>query len=704
MSGSPPPAGDPGEPPARPSEVAIGQRLRAMNEALILSSLRQHELTEAAQKAEAVARENEERYRNLFDSIDEGFCVIEMLFDGQQKPIDYRFLEVNPTFERQTGMGDAVGRRMRELRPDLEAPWFEKYGRVALTGEPARFVGEAKSMEGRWFDVYAFRVGDPERRHVAVVFNDITARRKSEERLQESEVRYRRLFQSSKDGILILDAATRKIIDANAFISGLMGQEPSVLRGKELYEIGVFKDEAANKAAFAELQRKGYIRYDHLPLQKPDGETTHVEFVSSIYREGDRLVAQCTVRDITARVALERRVALQTQELAEQSARKDEFLAMLSHELRNPLAPIRSALHLLRLQGGAGEGPVQKQAFEVIERQVANMTKLVSDLLEVSRVVSGRVRLDLQQIDARQVVEHALQAAAPHIEQRHHAVSLQLCEGPVPLHVDPTRIEEVMVNLIDNAAKYTPDGGRIEISTELRPADASSGAPGTAKIRVRDNGVGIEPELLPRIFDLFAQADRSLARSGGGLGIGLSLARRLVELHGGSIEAHSDGPGRGSEFVVTLPLLAGLPAGTVIPEPGVPDAAPPTNGVTQRVLVVDDNADLVLMLVNALRHTGYQVRSARDGTDAMKLALEWRPHVVLLDIGLPGIDGYEVARRLRADRSIGESAAPMRIYALSGYGQAVDKALAIESGFDGHLTKPFDFDEIDRLIREVRTA
>ncbi len=301
---------------------------------------------------------------------------------------------------------------------------------------------------------------------------------------------------------------------------------------------------------------------------------TQVEFVSNVYQEDHRLVAQCNVRDITARAAMEKQIKQQAEALADQARRKDEFLALLSHELRNPLAPIRSATHLLRLQERGSENLIQKQAREVIERQVTALSKLVSELLEVSRVLTGQIRLGLETVDMNQVLQHALETANPLIEQRGHTVSVNLCCQPVWARADPTRMEEVFVNLLGNAAKYTDRGGRIEVACEHHPNHAL--------VRVRDNGAGIDPTMLPHIFDLFRQADRTLDRAQGGLGIGLSLAHRLVEMHDGLIEAHSHGPGRGSEFIVRMPLA---------PDPGIVPPAPadePAGPTGLRVLIVDD--------------------------------------------------------------------------------------------------------------------
>lgn len=533
-----------------------------------------------------------------------------------------------------------------------------------------------------------------------LVFRDITERRAAEQELHDSEIRYRRLFQTAKDGILILDAASGKIIDANAFMSALVGLEPGELLGRELHQIGMFSDIAENKEAFSRLQKHGYIRYEHLPVQNRRGERVEVEFIANVYREDHRVVAQCNVRDISERVAMELQIKQQAEALAEESRRKDEFLAMLSHELRNPLAPIRAALHLLKVHDLGRENPIQQQAREIIERQVTNLTKLVSDLLEVSRVTSGRIHLGLQPLDLRQVVQHAIETAAPLFAQRRHEISVEMCTESIWIQGDPTRMDEILVNLLSNAAKYTADGGRIEVHCE-HPRGENH-----ALVRVKDNGVGIEPRMLEggRIFDLFTQAERSLDRAAGGLGIGLCLVHRLVGLHGGTVEAKSDGLGRGSEFLVRLPLIAS-PDSRSTP-PGVPafgevgadrnGAEPDVNGMS--VLVVDDNVDLVMMVSAALRHRGYAVESAYTGPDGLVIARQWRPDVVLLDIGLPGLDGYEVARRLRAGSDPTSPPYRGRLIALTGYGRRSDVELALEAGFDAHMVKPYDFDDLEQLI------
>ncbi|MDQ5848583.1 MAG: ATP-binding protein, partial [Pseudomonadota bacterium] len=443
---------------------------------------------------------------------------------------------------------------------------------------------------------------------------------------------------------------------------------------RQLVSLGRFASSAYRVMAF---QRKTVAMNEALML----GSLRQHELTEA----SESLNAQLRV-EMTERSRMERQIAQQSEALVDESRRKDEFLAMLSHELRNPLAPIRAAVHVLKVHAGASgsESIIQQQAREIIERQVANLTKLVSDLLEVSRVVSGRIRLDQQTVDLNQVVQYAIETAKPLIEQRRHTLTLKLSPDPVWANADATRMEEVFINLLDNAAKYTGEGGRIEVTCEHQQNHAL--------VRVRDNGIGIDAELLPRIFDLFTQADRSLARSAGGLGIGLSLAHRIVDLHGGTLEARSppEVGGQGSELIVKL-ALAPAPESVEPPAPAAGTAQKPKGA---RVLVVDDNIDLVAMLDSALRDMGYSVQSAYTGPDALKLAQQWRPEVVLLDIGLPGLDGYQVARQLRSDAG----SAGARLIALTGYGRDTDIALAREAGFDAHLVKPFKIDELEKLM------
>ncbi|MGL4551117.1 MAG: hybrid sensor histidine kinase/response regulator, partial [Gemmataceae bacterium] len=515
---------------------------------------------------------------------------------------------------------------------------------------------------------------------ILLAIEDVTERKRSEATTRRSEVRYRRLFESAKDGILILDTLTGVIRDANPFMSELLDYPRADLIGKELWEIGLFSDRSQSEAAVRELQATGYIRYEDLPLESRLGRRVEVEIVANAYREGDDSVIQCNIRDITERTRMERKVKEQAEALADLHRRKDEFLAMLSHELRNPLAPISNALQLLRLQ--EREDPLQRQARAIIERQVGQLKRLIDDLMEVSRITTGRVQLRLERITVGGLVERAVETARPLIGQRRHELVVAVPPEPIWLYADASRLEQVVVNLLTNAAKYTPDGGRIGL-TVSREGDE-------AVLRVRDTGIGIDPELLPRIFDLFTQAERSLARSEGGLGIGLALVQQLVELHRGHVEAHSS-LGRGSEFVVRLPVTL---------DPAPPAAVAPAGAKSAgslRILVVDDNVDAALSLADVLRACRHHARTAHDGLTAVQTAIDYRPDVVLLDIGLPELDGLEVARRIRQQPAL----AGVVLVAVTGYGLASDRELSRVAGFDHHLIKPTEFEAVQAILATV---
>ncbi|QDU28071.1 Autoinducer 2 sensor kinase/phosphatase LuxQ [Anatilimnocola aggregata] len=517
---------------------------------------------------------------------------------------------------------------------------------------------------------------------IASIIRDVTERSRTEAALHISEIRYRRLFETAKDGILILDTESGKITDANPFMSELLGYSHESFLGKELWEIGLFSDKVANEAAVRTLQDLGYIRYEHLPLETSRGQLVEVEVVANAYQEDDHKVIQCNIRDITERSRLEKQMQEQAVALKDLHRRKDEFLAMLSHELRNPLAPITNAVRLLSFQ--KHEDDLKHQARTIIERQVGQLTRLIDDLLEVSRITTGRIHLQKERIGLNGIVERAVETARPLLDRHKHALIIALSPQPIWLQADAARIEQVVVNLLTNAAKYTTDGGHITIAVK-REGDQ-------AVLRVRDTGVGIAPELLPHIFDLFTQAERSLDRSQGGLGIGLSLVQRLVEMHDGKVEVESE-VGKGSDFVVRLPVMATPTTQSASPQP----RALSRTGPSLRVLVVDDNVDTAQTLRMLLKTTGHDVFTAYDGPTALKAVLDFRPNVVLLDIGLPGLDGFEVAKRLREDPSLND----VVLIAMTGYGQAEDLQRSKEAGFNHHLVKPADFEKVCKILATV---
>jgi PAS domain S-box-containing protein len=524
---------------------------------------------------------------------------------------------------------------------------------------------------------------------VLLAIEDDTDRRLAVDAMKDSEIRYRRLFEHAKDGILILSAKSGTIIDANPFMTTLLGYSHQDFVGKELWEIGLFRDIEESRAAYRELKAKGYVRYEDLPLETTTGKKVEVEFVSNVYMEDHHQVIQCNIRDITERSRLQRQTQEQATALADMDRRKDEFLAMLGHELRNPLAPIVNAALLLRLHINRDrlngiENPVLAQSASIIERQAGQLALLVDELLEVSRITTGRIQLHREPIAFGAVVEHAVSTVRSLIEQRKHEVTLSLPTEAIWLNADAARLEQVLVNLLANAAKYTDNSGHIWVTLQKEET--------VAVLRVKDTGVGIAPEILPRIFDLFTQTKQSLDRSQGGLGIGLALVQRLVELHGGMVEATST-VGQGSEFVVRLPVV--LPPERQSVPPPAEEAEQPRPSL--RVLVVDDNVDTVTTLAMLVRESGYDVRTAYDGSTVLEAALDYRPNVVLLDIGLPGMNGYEVAKQIRQQPALKN----LVLVAMTGYGQESDRKSSHDAGFDHHLVKPADFPKVLKILATV---
>ena len=370
--------------------------------------------------------------------------------------------------------------------------------------------------------------------------------------------------------------------------------------------------------------------------------------------------------------------------LQDAGRRKDEFLAMLSHELRNPLAPVGYAIEILK-RDDATPSQMQK-AREVIERQVRQMARLLDDLMDVSRITRGTISLRKQRVELRSIVNDAVEAARPLIEQSGHTLHVDIPARSIVLDADPTRISQVLINLLNNAAKYTERGGRIELSAARQNE--------TVVIGVKDTGLGIPADMLQHIFELFAQEERSIERSRGGLGIGLTLARRLVALHGGELDAQSDGPGLGSEFTIRLPAAQEQYAGAARISP---EEIPTTHPL--RILVVDDNEDSAESMAMFLSLTGHEVQTAHDGLQAVERAAEFQPAAVLLDIGLPNLNGYEAAQRIRAQRG-----KDIVLVALTGWGQEEDRRRSKQAGFDHHLTKPVELDELRRLLSTARSS
>jgi signal transduction histidine kinase len=375
------------------------------------------------------------------------------------------------------------------------------------------------------------------------------------------------------------------------------------------------------------------------------------------------------------------------QALKEADRHKDEFLAMLAHELRNPLAPIRNAVHLMKMK--PLEDPQLRLSRDIIDRQLIQLSRLVDDLLDVSRITRGKINLTRQRVELHELVERAVETITPAIEARGHTLEVEVPERPLAIYGDPMRLTQALGNVLGNAAKYTDAGGHITVRARRRRRDV--------EISVRDTGIGIVPEVLPCIFDLFTQIDQPNGRPQGGLGIGLALVRRLVEMHGGTVTGSSQGPGTGSEFLIRLPLSIEREDDAADAQATVDAVAPPRPKARHRILVADDNPDARESLAILLSMSGHEVFRAQDGSEALQEAERCRPNIALLDIGMPHANGYEVARRIR-DEPWGRD---MVLVALTGWGQESDRRRSHEAGFNSHLTKPVDPRVLDELLERV---
>ncbi|WP_141213198.1 ATP-binding protein [Janthinobacterium sp. PC23-8] len=494
-------------------------------------------------------------YVTVIDSMDEGLAVIQIIVDDAGLPVDYRFLEVNPAFERQTGLVGAIGRTARELVPGLEERWFQIYGKVALTGESVRFMEGSEPMN-RWFDVYAIRVGPAEEKKVALMFRDVSERTRTEQAL----------------------------------------------------------------------------------------------------RDADR--------------------------------RKDEFLAMLAHELRNPLAPISAAANLLQL---ASTDPARvKQASAVIGRQVRHISGLIDDLLDVSRVTRGMIPLVKVRTDVKRVVADAIEQLRPLIENRGHRLRVETRAASALVLGDPKRLVQVVANLLNNAAKYTPHGGDIALELDVEDDQVI--------LSVTDNGIGMTARVLEHAFELFVQAERETDRAQGGLGIGLALVKSLVGLHGGEVFASSDGLGLGSRFTICLPHLPEQEERSPVHAEASRERGAGWRAL--RVMVVDDNVDAAEMLAMLLETTGHQVAIEHHALQVVNRAQACVPDVFLLDIGLPDLDGYALARQIRAAPELAGAV----LIAITGYGDEQARQEASAAGFDHHFVKPIETARLLALLDTLALA
>jgi PAS domain S-box-containing protein len=490
--------------------------------------------------------------------------------------------------------------------------------------------------------------------------------------LRSADVLYRHMVEEMQEGAVAIDPSGI-IVYANGYFARLMKAERERLTGTSVLsfvpeESRPFFDAPADPD-HADTRRLEFV------LRASDGAAVPVHATMNRIDLEDGMLFCLIVTDLT----MERR----REQLLMESRRKDEFLAMLAHELRNPIAPIRNAAQVIQLSGT--KEPRVVWAREVIDRQAKQLSRLVDDLLDISRITRGKIRLEMQPVDLQIAVARGIETVQPMIEARRHKLSVDMPHALLRANGDAARLSQVVANILHNAAKFTPEQGEIWVGLEARGNDAL--------ITIRDNGIGIVPEILPRIFELFTQADATIERAQGGLGLGLALVRTLVELHGGRVEAVSEGLGRGSTFTVTLPLLQ---SSSELEGSGVDHGTPPARR-KQRVLVVDDNFDAAESLMFLLVDLGHDARMVTDGSQVLAAVREFRPRVVLLDISLPDVSGFEVAQELRSNPELG----PLCLVALTGYGQEDYRRRSQEVGFDHHWIKPVNLAMLEGLLSSL---
>ncbi|MEH2078469.1 MAG: PAS domain S-box protein [Nostoc sp.] len=776
-------------------------------------------------RAEAALRQSEERYRTLLESIDEGFCVLELLFDQNEVAINYRYIEINPAFEQQTGLIEAVGKTVLEIVPTHESYWFEIYGNVAKTGEAIRFENYA-NVFNRWFDVYAFRIGNAESRRVAVLFTDITRRKQVEAVLQASHQTFRYLVENSPFGVYVVDADfrlaqvsagaqkvfenVRPLIGRNfAEVLRMLWQEPfaseAIARFQQTLNTGEpyhspstvecrsdvdeiesydwkieriplpdgrfgvvchfydLSERQRYEAALRESEERFRNLADNAPVMvwvtDPTGFCTYLSqgwynFTGQTESTGlgfgwldgthpeDREMAQRVFLDANQRQEAfqleyrlqnkngeyiwaidaaspwlgvdgqfkgyigsvidindrkqaedEREQLLQREQAARETAEqanriKDEFLAVLSHELRSPLNPILGWTRLL--QNGKLDQTRQREALATIERNAKLQTQLIEDLLDISRIMQGKLSLTKASVSLTFVITAAVETVRLAAEAKQIQILLDLTTETALVSGDAARLQQVVWNLLTNAVKFTANGGRVTI--ELRQIDQ------LAQIRVIDTGKGIDPQFLPYVFEYFRQADSSTTRKFGGLGLGLVIVRQIVEMHGGTITAESLGENQGATFTVQLPVI-----GQVIPsisesvQVPVENAVDPLNNL--QILVVDDEADTREFQAFVLEQSGARVIAVASGLEALQMLDQTIPDVLVSDVGMALMDGYMLMRQIRSRPP--QQGGTIPAIALTAYARDFDRQKAFEAGFQAHITKPVEPEVLVKTITKL---
>lgn len=638
------------------------------------------DITERRQVEEALRR-SEERFARFMQFLPGSAWI---------KDLSGRYVYANDAAETIFNRPrDALyGKSDQEVFPAKVAAQFAENDRKALASQTGVQLIETLEHEDGIVHhsiVSKFPILGPEKTPAFVggIAIDITDRLQAEKVRAESEERFRQLAETINEVFWMADPEITEILYVSPAYERVWGRTcQSLYDEPRSFLDAVHPDDADRlRANILEKHRRGESTHEEYRIVLPDGSVRWIRDRAFPVRDaaGRAFRMAGIAEDITEQKRAE-------EALREADRRKDEFLATLAHELRNPLAPICNAVEIM--QCAQGNAPAMEAACDVLKRQLGHLVRLIDDLLEISRITSGKLQLRKERIELSTAVCNAVEATRPLVDAAGHELTISLPPDPVYLDADSTRLAQIFSNLLNNAAKYAEKGGHIWL-TARRHGDRIT-------VSVRDTGIGIAAEHLSHIFEMFSQALPALERSQGGLGIGLALVRGLVELHGGTIEAHSDGPGEGSEFIVRLPV-AEAPVRQPPPDQSAETGAPLGPTSKSRILVVDDNPDTTTMLATILERTGHDVRVAHDGLEAVHAAAAFRPDVVLLDIGLPKLNGYEVAQRIRQQRG----AQNVALIAVTGWGQQEDRRRAMEAGFDHHLTKPVELAALMRLLALV---
>jgi PAS domain S-box-containing protein len=612
---------------------------------------------------------------------------------------------------------DVIGKRLEQVFPEAKIRVLGRAIESAIEAGASTLLTNAlheallplQTRAGRplLHDVVVSPVGDTPPRRCVVQIADVTDTTRRERFLRDRQnARYHALVEGAPDVILNVDS--QGIIRlANSAGAQQFGYPPDELIGKQMAVL--FENENAWRDLWR-LVSSGTPSHHPVEvlIRRKDCTPRYFEVSAARWKDGSRTFVTAILRDVNDRRDAERalreseresranaKALAELNEVLKESGkalnavdrRKDEFLATLAHELRNPLAPLRNGLQLLKL--AMDDAGMIERTRHMMDMQLGQMVRLIDDLLDVSRINNDRIALTKELTSLDRVIRQAIETSAPTIDSQQHKLSIEIPTQEITLEADVIRLTQVFANLLNNAAKYTPRGGTIRIKAEQRD--------GSVTVRIIDNGIGIPREMLAKVFDMFMQVDNSLERTQGGLGIGLSLVKRLVQMHGGTVEAHSEGSGAGSEFVVRLPSVENPAASAEPRAPRLDAAAEPTG---RRILVVDDNQDSATSLAMILDLLGHETRTANDGIEAIEVADDFRPHAVLLDIGMPKLNGYEAARRMRQK----EWGRKVLLVALTGWGQETDRLRSSNAGFDAHLIKPVEVAEIQRLLASLGAA